>query len=298
MLKKMFLILILGTFVFGIVGVMSLRASDGKEGPIVAKVLPWSGYWWPRSKCELAKGLGLFSWGGSPLKKYDKAAEKLTGKQYSAADWELQNHHSKESWHGHCNGWSAASIMEKEPTQVKKFRGIEFDISDQKGLLTESYMVSKYNFWGTRYNGPNDNYDDIDPALFHYLLLTYLKGKGQPLIADIEAGEEVWNYPLYAYQMEWQDKGNGIYDFKVKVWYANDNVDPNYVGTQYFNRTYHYRLWINDKNEVEKGIWLGRSKKNHPDFIWLPYENTPPTKEWKDENPWVDYNLLRKILKL
>ncbi len=263
-------------------------------GEVVSKVVPWSGWWWPRKKCQLAKAGWLSK---SPLDKYEMAFPTVDGKKNMAVDWEKKYHSTRKSWHGHCNGWSAASIMEKEPVKIKKYKGIEFGVSDQKGLLTESFMVTRYHFFGTRYNGRGDNFDDIYPHVFQYLLMENIQKKGIPIVMDMSADESVWNYPVYAYKMDSKSKGNKV-KVKLRIWACDDNVDMNFVGTQYLTKDYTYTLFMDDSGTITGSEWTGRSKKDHPDFVWIPYKNIPPHEEDSDENPWVKYPLLKKMFKL
>lgn len=279
---------------FLIIFFFTLFAPLFPEGEVVSKVVPWSGWWWPRRKCELAKSGWLSK---SPLEKYEIAVPEVKGKKNMATKWEKDYHSTWKSWHGHCNGWSSASIMEKEPVKSLKYKDLEFSVSDQKGLLTESYMVTRYHFFGTRYNGRGDDYDDIYPHVFHYLLMENLQKKGIPIVIDASADEAVWNYPVYAYKMESKASDKKI-DVNLRVWLCDDNVDMNFVGTQYITKDYTYRLFLDDKGTITGSEWTGQSKKNHPDFVWIPYQNIPPHEGDSDENPWVDYPSLKKIFNL
>ena len=72
-----------------------LKALVVEEGR--AKVLPWSGSWWPHRSGNMLK----------PLRKYDQ----LTGKQ--ATGWEEKHHPSNQEvprWHGYCHAWAASSM--------------------------------------------------------------------------------------------------------------------------------------------------------------------------------------------
>src|SRR5262245_15660179 len=79
-------------------GLLRAELEEGK-----ARVVPWSGYWWPHFERRM---LG-------PLQKYDT----YTGKS-SAAPWESKTFPKDHvyRWEGYCHAWSAACILEKEPT--------------------------------------------------------------------------------------------------------------------------------------------------------------------------------------
>lgn len=202
-----------------------VRITAGDETAIVPEV-PWSGSWWPFVSCKLSmgyQGAADFSYVAStqtftanakpdhdlaPLRKYDLYCLKKFGQDPGAARTELEGdaargfeHHvygaKKEqydrdgvsySWWGHCNGWAAAAVMEREPFAAVTAEGIRFDAGDLKGLLTESYWGVRSQFTGRRYNRP-------DPALRAQVdkgaeLLAKLGTPEQPLVADYIAWYE------------------------------------------------------------------------------------------------------------
>jgi hypothetical protein len=99
----------------------------------------------------------------STLRKYDLWTERVTGVNPRAAEFELHgdnqwggnrafDHHVDPAeaadydedgvaygWWGHCNGWAAASLVEREPFAPVVANGIRFDVADLKGLLAELY---------------------------------------------------------------------------------------------------------------------------------------------------------------
>jgi len=255
---------------------------NGREVAIV-KPYPWSGWWWPRSKQQM-KG---------PLKKYDALVQKRTGRNPGAAAWEGKYHKHGEDWSGHCNGWSAAAILEPEPRAARIVDGIEFSLGDQKGLLTEMYMDCYYQFYGTRANRDSPVDPDILPHHFHRLLLEYLKVRQEPIVADIEPKSPVWNFPIYAFESAWTvDARKKVVTFETKVYYANDDVPIEYVGTAGFVKVYKYAFTLNDNGEVVGSKWLPGSTTKHPDFVWIPTADAPPGG-W--ENHCLDAAVVRQI---
>ena len=88
-------------------GNKSVEEGDNREHG-TASYKPWSGPWWPMKN----GGLNV------PLGKYDK----ITG--HAAVAWENQhnlagNFRELPGWFGFCHAWAAASILEKEPQQVR-----------------------------------------------------------------------------------------------------------------------------------------------------------------------------------
>jgi hypothetical protein len=71
-----------------------------------------------------------------------------------------------------------------------------------------------------------------------------------------------------------------FYHVKLEVDYlteSNSMTDGNLAHrVDHFTKVdkYQYVLEIDDNNEIIGGEWIGTSKKNHPDFLWLPTERT------------------------
>lgn len=205
-----------------------VRIAAGEETAIVSEV-PWSGSWWPFASCKLAlgwHGSADFSYDAAsgtftahdkpdhdlaPLRKYDLWCLRRFGQDPGAARMELEGdaargfeHHvygAKKAqydrdgvsygWWGHCNGWAAAAVMEREPVAALTAEGIRFDAGDLKGLLTESYWGVRSQFTGRRYNRP-------DPALRAQV------DRGAELLARLDTAEP----PPVAEYVAWYE---GIY---------------------------------------------------------------------------------------
>ncbi|MCA9018727.1 MAG: DUF4384 domain-containing protein, partial [Planctomycetaceae bacterium] len=109
---------------------------------------------------------------------------------------------------------------------------------------------------------------------------------------DVEAGDEVWNYPIYAYKIEYEpvSENSGMYQAKLGLWMADDAVAPDFVGVKVRYQTYQFTFQM--KNEpilMGSGKWTGSSLKDHPDFAWYPYVA-------RAENPEIDYQLVQTLL--
>jgi len=51
-----------------------------------------------------------------------------------------------------------------------------------------------------------------------------------------------------------------------------------------------------DKNgNVESGEWTGKSRRNHPDFIWVPTADAPNPKNGNLENPRLHPRFVQQI---
>ena len=177
------------------ISVESLALQEGNQ-EATAKYVPWSGIWWPQTDGYLSLGWngtscfrydasqkkyvaidGVADRDASPLVKYDRFVQRKWGQDAGAALVELHgdaahdfSHHvygeEKEQldrdgvnygWWGHCNGWAAAAIMEKEPITSVTVQNIRFEVADLKGLLTEVYFGVTDDFSGSRYNKPSSD---------------------------------------------------------------------------------------------------------------------------------------------
>ncbi len=269
-------------------GTKSLVASDGLE-KAAAEVTPWSGYWWPIRDGQLLV----------PLGKYDR----LTGHQ--AAAWERANNPpgpDVPDWFGYCHAWSAASMLESEPrgnrTAAAGSARVSLDIGDQKGLLTACHTEDLANSWGARFGDGEGSEDpqDLRPDLLWRLLKLHLGQQGVPLVLDVEAKEEVWNYPVYEYQISYRpDDGVGrpapsAYRGSLTLLMADDGVPPAYRGTKVRKETCEFRFQMRNGNVVMgSGQWIGPSQKDHPDFAWYPYQAVAA-------NPEVQYPKVQQLV--
>lgn len=253
----------------------------------VAKHIPWSGYWWPVAKGEL---LG-------PLEKYDA----VSGKR--AQWWELENKPPGPHvppWHGYCHGWSAAAVLEREPTMHQLGRSdagqgpVVLSIGDQKGWYSASHAFDVANYYGDRYGDGEGSEDiqDMAPDMLWQLLKMFIKEHGVPMVMDLDAGEQVWNYPVFAYRIEYHPNpmGNGWYDGYLQLCAADDAVPPDFVGTVPHLQTYTFVFQMRGGAVVlGSGRWTGFSVMNHPDFAWYPYVAMP-------ENPEIQYEKVKSLV--
>ncbi len=263
-------------------GTKSLEAGNGFERGI-AKVKPWSGYWWPIREGRLLV----------PLGKYDR----LTG--HLAAVWEKQQNPpgpSVPQWFGYCHAWSAASVLEREPGKERVFRlassRLGLDVGDQKGLLTACHTEDLANSWGDRFGDGegSENPKDLRPDRLWRLLKLHLGQQGVPLVLDVEAGKEVWNYPIYQYDLKYRPVQGGRYLAHLTLLMADDAVPPAYRGTKVRKQTYQFTFKMRGNSVISgSGEWTGRSKKDHPDFAWYPYKAVA-------QNPEVKYPKVQKLV--
>ncbi|MFO0905752.1 MAG: DUF4384 domain-containing protein [Pirellulales bacterium] len=245
---------------------------------------PWSGYWWPHREGQI---LG-------PLAKYDQ----LTGK--AAAAWERKQHPPGPEvprWHGYCHAWAASAVREPEPAQSRVAQGrgrqLPLGVGDQKGLLSLTHAYDEADSYGDRFGDGRGSEDrgDLAPDQLWQLLKLYIKQQRLPLVLDIEAGEEVWNFPVYAYKITYAPHGGNNQQLaQLTLWFADDFVTPDYVGVKVRRQTYWFTFELRGNKIVAgSGKWHGPSVKDHPDFAWFPTVQ-------RAENPEIDYAQVRQFV--
>lgn len=256
--------------------------------------LAWSGYWWPM----LDSGGGERLWQeDGPLDKYDYYVRAESGSFPSpyATSWEFDNHRTtdqKNTWWGHCNGWAAASILEPEPAVAAAAGGIFFSVADKKGILTEWHNAAQSDgTWGNRYYGSGDDLDDIYPDEFMVVLIQHIVSQDEPVVMDLDCYEEVWNHPIYGYEMEEVERSGDEARFACRVYYATDAVSSDFVGTWEQTVKYEFRCTVDDAGNPVSGpsSWEGPSATEHPDFLWHP------GTERADGNPALESGYVHAI---
>ncbi|MBI3893260.1 MAG: hypothetical protein HY303_17205 [Candidatus Wallbacteria bacterium] len=213
-------------------------------------------------------------------------------------------------WPGQNNPLGRSAYTER-PTSRST---LTFCGADLKGLFTEAYLATSAklsnpndpNFYqqkdgGTRYDPSrpqsqeelDESYKDIHPHHFHRIMLDHME-REQGLVAEKDADEHVNNLPIvgWAYVRAYNAEQRS-YDFRTRVYYA-DYAAPTFRGTKLLPIDYGYRIYLDSRNRVTGSDWLGRSRDEHPDFIWVPDRPLPaPLKR----NPAIRLEILEEILK-
>lgn len=260
-------------------------ASAVTEEKAQSQLTPWSGWWWPIRHGGILK----------PLGKYDQ----ISGRE--SAQWEAKRHsvdRNTPEWAGYCHATAAAAVSEKEPARGHKVPSqegthVNLGIGDQKALLNACHTADHANIHGDRYGdgiGDEDK-NDLTPDRLVYLLRFYLKQQQIPLILDIEEGKPVWNYPVYAYELRyWPKDDAGLHEGELSLLMADMDVPADFQGLKPFKKTYQFTIKIqNGALVMGSGQWLGRSRKDHPDFAWYPYAA-------QSENPEVVYAEVQQLV--
>jgi len=273
-LKRRFLSL-LCFFVIFILHLLSGPAT-AFQGSGQAEPLPWSGYWWPMLYGGLSTG---FDYRGhpAPLEKYLLlTTSRSSGK---AIDWYEDRYYNRdaEGWWGLCPAYARAAVKEAYTILPSSEDNIVFRVGDKKGLLT----VCHDDRSGIVYASGDT------PVNFHQWLLDYIGDQKKAFTADMNAGREVWYHPVYGYEIE-SSRSGSTEQVEVTVYYAADDVPPDYRGTKEEIEQYTYDLFLDSRGNITGGEWTGASVSNHPETLAYP-ETTGPL------NPYLDYEKIREI---
>jgi hypothetical protein len=262
----------------------SLEARAGVDRGM-AQFVPWSGSYWPISQGMMIEG---------PLTKYDQ----ITGR--GAARWEYETNAPGPQvpyWFGYCHAWCSAAVMDREPIRMRTVVAtdigqIVLGIGDQKGMLTACHTQDIAQHYGIRYTGgPDEDPQDVYPDELWRVLKLYIQQQGVPIVIDVEAGPEVWNYPVYAYEVNYGlDESGSQYIGEMSLWMCDDTVPPDFVGVKVCKGTYYFTFQVQGGSLVMgSGRWIGPSVTNHPDFAWYPHVVVAV-------NPEVRYEVIKELV--
>jgi hypothetical protein len=185
------------------------------------------------------------------------------------------------SWHGHCNGRTAASIRHAEPQSSVRRNGVVFTPADIKGLLAEVYMYSETEFLG------GIDYA-VNPGTFHVIISNWLGRGSHPVGMDTTLGEVVFNYPIYAYATSHRKQSGNRVDVKMNARYAKSSgTEYDRSPHRYADMYFHYRLDLNEEGEITGGRYYGDSAR--VDMLWAPQQPVQGGEEGNElGNPYVD----------
>ncbi|OFZ76468.1 MAG: hypothetical protein A2451_10530 [Bdellovibrionales bacterium RIFOXYC2_FULL_39_8] len=187
----------------------------------------------------------------------------------------------------------------KEPTVHKEVLGIIFEPADLKGILATVYhgaqfFISDKNAVGNAYHNNSEAnseeyYEDVLPHDFLNALYKTID-KGKMIEADLEPGDGVWNYPIFKYELSWQQTSATQAVGTIRLYFANDEVDVDSVfstesvRTDIKTRDLEFSLQMppgwdgKDLRQATSGAWIGASREQHPDALILSID-----KNWRSD---------------
>ena len=222
----------------------------------------------------------------SPSEKYDLAMGDYSYSLRDEAKWHA-NPRAKD-WVGICHGWAPAAIQFKEPKIVEVVNPdgivVPFGSSDVKGLISYFFAFHggiRYSFVGLRcalakISDSKTPCGDVNPGALHVILTNQIGLKQQGFMADVEQAREVWNQPIYGYEITpvasvKSDHAASAVQVKLTMLYTDELDKPLWEavgGTSQFpigKLEMEYVLELDSEGRITGGEWIG---PKHPDFLW------------------------------
>jgi hypothetical protein len=252
---------------------------------------------------NISRGYGIDSRAaaGAATCAEDSACDSDKGETCAKRDGEDEGY-CVETWFGICHAWAPATIMEHEPLQAVTHNGVDFAINDIKALVSLSYDEGlSVKFMSLRCDD-KDNPDapecaDTNPGSFHVAIANLVGLQRKSLVEDRTYDYEVWNQPIRAFEvtqnstvtaagaMSLLGESGDAYTFnadavsfahvKMSLDYISESpqsLDGNLAATiDVYTHTDHYDyiLELDAAGAIIGGEWVGDSKTNHPDFLWM-----------------------------
>ena len=194
---------------------------------------------------------------------------------------QIETSYATPGWYGHCNGWTSAAIRHAEPSRSVTRGGVEFTPADIKALLAEIYM----------YNDPQmlaGDDTDINAGVFHAVLTNWLGRGSHPIGMEADPGEEKWNYPIHAFEMQSSRWSPQQVEVGMTITYAMSTQgeyqqSPRIPYAKYF----HYLLSLDDDGQIVGGRYFRDSSSI--DMLWVPLRPKKGGSEGNERgNPHVD----------
>lgn len=230
-----------------------------------------------------------------------------------------------QGWWGTCHAWTPASMLVPEPQHEVTVNGVTFGVGDIKALIQNAFDSTSAVMLGGRCNGKeikhdvngsaNDDCADVNPGALHVIMTNFRGLKQLPLVEDRTANYEVWNQPVYGYEITKQDlvtaadankcvgntgdtwtynsKAKKLYEVRMTVTYIGESYASNTpVGFEDNQSTdsYHYILEVGSYGKVIGGRFCTDAENRHIDFLWSP------TGQWRPSNPNVNVAKIKELI--
>lgn len=263
----------------------------------------------------------------APSEKYDLLVGdkgfRLTEKMWGEGKYWVDRGRRVPGWAGICHGWASAAIMSLNPKKTVVALSpsgipIKFYPSDIKALASLAWgysapifkQVGKRCF--TRNPGedpvgrvPDSDCFDVNPGTWHMAIVNQMGAEKRSFIFDATYDDQVWNYPLSAYQYQYFNPQTlavsnsmagsvvKLSEFTIDKFRSYRSPEAQYVvgiamDVSYSIPTsprtkpvskpsthtvkYVYDLELDADGKIIGGEWYSNW---HPDFIWNP----PPQGE-------------------
>jgi hypothetical protein len=250
----------------------------------------------PYSGCDYTDAGGGTA---APLAKYDLAFHGGRSLAASYERWDTESHREGPQfrsrflraltrgldrtphWYGHCNGRTAATIRHAEPQNSVVRNGVTFTPADIKGLLADLYMYCDTEFLG------GVDYT-VNPGTFHVVLANWLGRGKHPIGMESTPGEEVWNYPIYAYASTNAKRSNNRVEVKINIAYVDSTArEYNQSPEKHSFKYLHYMLQLDGEGKIVGGSYFRDSSQI--DMLWTPLQPRQGGTEGNERgNPHVN----------
>lgn len=238
---------------------------------------------------------------------------------------------------GICHGWAPAAFIYPRPqhdvtvTAADGKTKIKFYADDIRGLASLKYASTQYEnlFVGGRCNRYNRNIKkdpetglildytcfDVNPATWTMVVANRLGVEGKSFVIDATFDLQVWNQPVYSYEMRFfnllnnsQETGLDSAKLSIKELAASENKLHRFLAQHHDEKTvnvvgvnmdlvyiaetspshetpgkdkqvkvtYVYTLELDENNSIVGGEWLNNQ---HPDFLWAPADGAKAVSE-------------------
>ncbi len=212
------------------------------------------------------------------------------------------------TWFGVCHGWAPAAIAVPQATKAVVKNGVTFYPGDLEALMSvawggEDFRVKMISERCDDSSSPTDSHgriragecQDINPGSLHVVIGNMLGKRGLAIVEDRTANDEVWNQPLTSYKVTKQTVvseaqaaalvglsgstytynavATGFVSVEVELRWITESAPsrrPRASSTYTRTTKLSYVLELDDAGEILGGEWVGRSKLDHPDFLWWP----------------------------
>lgn len=271
-MKRMLVVLLGGLFL------LPLAAKDidtdeitYEEGTLVGRMgrIPWAGQWWSQSGGKMIKGWNgaspSVSWDAaakkwvredvadmnlaSPLRKASEIILRQTGQDPEADLREdhvlspIQKHRYDSlgisyGWWGHCNGWAAAALTEKEVMAPVTVEGVRLDVADFKAMLSEVCYGMDSDFSGSRYNDPRGK--------------TALRDRAEALLASLATATPS---PKEDFKQWYEDLYNDWYDRDDYKYTNTSYTAETFKGTMEWFVGYYKEKFIDAKADIHAHVF-------------------------------------------
>lgn len=207
-------------------GGVAYRYADAISYPTYEAAL--AAYSQPESWLALGEYGAIDRW--SPAEKYDITVGDdsfaLTQQQRNEGKWFVEQGEPIPAWVGICDGWSAAALTLPAPQKSITVVGLNntpvtFYPADIRALASLSWARGNFktNFIGGKCTAANPETHangrikdptcfDNNPATFHLALGNVMGRHSRSFVLDRVFSHEVWNQPLYSYEMTFFDPLN------------------------------------------------------------------------------------------